>query len=103
MPDLILRDIEPALLDRVRRLADTRACSLEAALLAVLEQGLACSSDFDSGLDESDECVLREAIAALENVPSDPGFALIGRPVPDSTAGVEAPDQAIAPALMMPR
>jgi hypothetical protein len=103
MPDLILRDIEPALLDRVRRLADTQACSLEAALLAVLERGLACSSDFDSGLDDSDARVLREAIAALENVPSDPGFALIGRAVPASPAVPGAPDQTVAPALMLPR
>ena len=103
MPDLILRDIEPDLLDRVRRLADTRGCSLEASLLDLLQQGLACVRELDDSLDDFDARVLREAIAALESVPSDPGFALIGRPVPDSTAGVEAPDQAIAPALMMPR
>ena len=103
MTDLILRDIEPAVLDRVRRLADIQACSLEAALLEVVERGLECSSDLDSGLDDSDAWVLREAIAALENVPSDTGFALIGRAIPAPTTVVDAPDQSIAPGLMPPR
>lgn len=103
MPDLILRDIEPALLNRVRRLADTRACSLEAALLALLERGLACANDFDGGLDDRDARVLQEAIIALENVPSDPGFALIGRAAPTSPAVAGGQDQAIAPAWMLPQ
>src|SRR3970040_1627457 len=69
MPDLILHDIEPDLLDRVRRLADTRGCSLEASLLDLLQQGLACARQRDNSLDDFDARVLREAIAALENVP----------------------------------
>lgn len=98
MPDLILRDIEPDLLDRVRRLADTRGCSLEASLLDLLQQGLACARDIDGSLDDFDARVLREAIAALEKVPSDSGFALIGRTSSTSPSEVsKAPDQTIAP------
>ena len=101
MPDLILRDIEPDLLDRVRRLADTRGCSLEASLLDLLQQGLACARQRDNSLDDFDARVLREAIAALESVPSDPGFALIGRAASTSpVVATEGPDQTIAPAWM---
>ena len=98
MPDLILRDIEPDLLNRVRRLADTRGCSLEASLLDLLQQGLACARERDDSLDDFDARVLQEAIAALENVPSDSGFAMIGRTASTSPAVVaEGPDQTIAP------
>lgn len=103
MPDLILRNIEPAQLERVKRLAEVRGCSLQDALLALLNRGLACSSDAGGGFDDSDARVLQEAIAALENVPSDPGFALIGRAAPHSPVPVEVPDQAIAAAWMVPR
>ena len=82
MPDLILRDIEPSLLDRIRRLASAHGSSLEETLLVLLDRGLASSDEPGGGLDAQDARVLQEAIAALENVPSDPGFALIGRPVP---------------------
>jgi len=101
MPDLILHDIEPDLLDRVRRLADTRGCSLEASLLDLLQQGLACARQRDNSLDDVDARVLREAIAALESVPSDSGFALIGRTASTLPAvDAEGPDQTIAPAWM---
>ncbi len=103
MPDLILRDIEPALLDRVRRLADTRGCSLETALLALLDRGLACTDNFDGGLDEFAARALQEAIIALEKIPSDPGFALIGRAATTSPPLDDAPDQAISAAWMLPR
>lgn len=103
MPDLILRDVEPALLERVKRLADARDCSLEDALLALLNRGLACSNDAGGGFDDSDARVLQEAIAALENVPSDPGFALIGRMAPHSPVPAEVPDQPIVAASMAPR
>lgn len=87
MPDLILRDIEPGLLDRVRRLADARGSSLEDALRLLLDRGLACTSDPHAGLDDLDARVLQEAILALEQVPSDPGFALIGRAGPGLPPG----------------
>lgn len=96
MPDLILRDIEPALLARVRRLADARGTTLEQVLLELLDRGLACSGESDDGLDDAAARVLQEAIAALESVPSDPGFALIGRAAAAMPLANDAPDQAIA-------
>lgn len=103
MPDLILRDIEPVLLERVRRLADARGTSLEGALLGLLDRGLACTEANDDGLDAADARVLQEAIAALESVPSDPGFALIGRAAPFPPATTEGPDQAIAAEWTVPQ
>lgn len=96
MPDLILRDIPPALVARVRLVADARGTSLEEAMLELLDRGLACGDDRRGRLDDGDARALQEAIAALESVPSDPGFALIGRAVPPPTAARAAPDQAIA-------
>lgn len=98
MPDLILRDIQPTLLDRVRRVAAARGTSLEEALLALLDRGLACGDDRRGSFDDGDARALQEAIAALESVPSDPGFALIGRTAPAAIVVHAAPDQAIAAA-----
>lgn len=103
MPDLILRDIQPTLLDRVRRLADARGTTVEDALLELLDRGLACTGDANGAVDDTDARVLQEAIAALENVPSDPGFALIGRAAPIVPAATAGPDQAIAVAWTAPQ
>jgi hypothetical protein len=46
----------------------------------LLEQGLyAVEADMNVRFSETDSDILRAAIAALEDVPSDPGFSLIGR------------------------
>lgn len=103
MPDLILRNIEPTLLDRVKRLADGRGCSLQAVLVALLDRGLACTEDLGDDLDDVDTRVLQEACIALQNLPSDPGFALIGRAAPISPPVEDAPDQAIAAAWTLPK
>lgn len=103
MPDLILRDIEPTVLTRVTRWADARGWSVDAAVVWLLERGLARSAEVPS-LEEVDARVLREAIAALEQVPSDPGFALIGR-TPSAQPprhAPEPPDQSIAYTAMPP-
>ncbi len=102
MPDLILRDIEPILLDRIRRLADASRSSLEEALLVLLDRGLASSEDSAGDLDEHVARVLDEAIAALENVPNDPGFALIGRAATALPAAREGFNQTIAAAWTSP-
>lgn len=103
MPDLILRDIEPSLHDHVKRLAHARGCSLQAALVALLDRGLACTEDLGDDLDDIDARVLQDAIIALENLPSDPGFALIGRAAPISPPVEDASDQAIAAAWTLPK
>ena len=80
MTEIVLRDIDPGLADRIRRVADARRWDLPRTLQHLLEQGLyAVEADMNVRFSDTDSDALREAIAALEQVPSDPGFALIGR------------------------
>lgn len=96
MTDLIMRDAEPALVERVQRWADRRGWSLHDALVFLVDRGLASTAEPDGSLAAFDARVLEEAIIALENVPNDPGFALIGRAAPPPPARA-APDQSIFP------
>ena len=80
MTEIVLRDIDPVLADRIRRVADARRWDLGRTLQHLLEQGLyAVEADMNVRFSETDSDILRAAIAALEDVPSDPGFSLIGR------------------------
>jgi len=80
MTEIVLRDIDPVLADRIRRVADARRWDLARTLQHLLEQGLyAVEADMNVRFSDTDSDVLRAAIAALEQVPSDPGFSLIGR------------------------
>lgn len=80
MTDIVLRDIDPVLAERIRRVAQTRGWDIHQALLTLLEQGLyACESGAQVRLDDCESTALQQAIAALEQVPDDPGFGLIGR------------------------
>jgi hypothetical protein len=90
MTEIVLRDIDPVLADRIRRIADARRWDLPRTLQHLLEQGLyAVESDMNVRFSDTDSDALRAAIAALEDVPNDPGFSLIGR--------VEHQDEADAP------
>lgn len=92
MTEIVLRDIDPVLADRIRRVADARRWTLPQALQHLLEQGLyAVEADINVRFSDTDSDALRAAIAALEEVPNDPGFSLIGR--------VERPRQLDAPNL----
>lgn len=97
MPDLTLRDLDASLLERVRRWADAQGTSLDSAAVALLARGLAASADIVQ-LEELDARVLAEAIVALENIPSDPGFALIGRAA-QSPPPRHSPELALTPGL----
>ena len=91
MTEIVLRDIDPVLADRIRRVADARRWSLPQTLLHLLEQGLyAVEADINVRFSDTDSDVLKEAIAALEQVPNDPGFSLIGRV--DRSQEPDAPD-----------
>ena len=80
MSEIVLRDIDPVLAERIRRVAESRRMGLPEALLYLLEQGLyAAEADMTVRFNDRDSDALMEAIAALEQVPSDPGFSLIGR------------------------
>ena len=77
--DIVLRDVDEFLAQRIRRLAEARGWALSEALLYLLEQGLHVYEGETPGFDSEEVDVLQEALAALQSVPDDPGYALIGR------------------------
>ena len=80
MTDIVLKDADPVLFDRIRRVADARGWTLPRALQSLLEQGLhVYEGDGSVRLDNSEADALQAAIAAMEQVPDDPGYAAIGR------------------------
>jgi hypothetical protein len=93
--DIVLRDIDTVLAERLRRIGEAHGWDMPQTLSHVLELGLdACEGGDALGLAEDEASVLQAAIAAMESVPSDPGFALIGRaqPLPPPE---EQPDQTV--------
>ncbi|GAB3737881.1 hypothetical protein GCM10028862_23740 [Luteimonas pelagia] len=105
MTDIVLRDIDPALAARLRALSDSRGWPIHETLLKVVELGLQrCESGaLPSALESAEADLLREAIGALEQVPDDPGFALIGRappaPPPAEEVVLAAPPVQPSPSL----
>lgn len=80
MTDLVLRDLDPGLAGRMRKLAELQGRSLHDVMAEVLESGVReCEMRLRKQLDLQEEAALKQAIAALEQVPDDPGFGLIGR------------------------
>lgn len=80
MTDIVLQDIDPVLADRIRGLAQARGWSMHETLLKLIEQGLYHCEDAGAGhFDSRESDVLKDAISALEQVPDDAGFAMIGR------------------------
>lgn len=80
MTDIVLKDADPVLVDRIRRVADARGWTLARALQYLLEQGLhVYEGDGSVRLDNTESDALAAAIAALEQVPDDGGYAMIGR------------------------
>lgn len=81
--DIILHNLDPVLSDRLRRVAEARGWSLQRTALHLLETGLfTVEAEMAGRFEDHDSSALKEAIAALEGIPSDPGFALIGRAEP---------------------
>jgi len=80
MTDLVLRDIAPGLAGRIRELAQLQGRSVHDVTAEALETGVhACEVRLRKQLDLEEERALKEAILALEQVPDDTGFGLIGR------------------------
>jgi hypothetical protein len=99
MTDIVLRDVDASLADRIRRIADAHGWDMPRTLLRLLELGLqAADRDGDVALADHEASVLEAALKALEQVPSVPGFAMIGRAGP-AQAQAEEPDQTIAPSF----
>lgn len=80
MTDIVLRDVDEVLFDRIGRVARRSGWDLSTTLMHLLEQGLhASEAGAAARLDGSESDVLQSALDALRDVPDDPGFALIGR------------------------
>lgn len=96
MSDIILHDIDPVLADRIQRISHGRGWSLPDTLLRLLEHGLqVCEGKGAPRLNDRESGALEAAVCALEQVPNDAGFALIGRATP-ATGTAEVPEQRIA-------
>jgi hypothetical protein len=79
MTDIVLRDIDDVLADRIRRVAELRSWTVPTALLHLLEQGLhAYEGDGRLRFEDAEANVFQEAIAALEVIP-DAAFSRIGQ------------------------
>jgi len=93
MTELAPGDIDPALAERLQRLAGARGWSWQEALAHALERGVtALEAEATSQLADDEAEVLRAAIAALEQIPSTT-FAAIGKPPSDESQGVSATDE----------
>ncbi len=80
MSDIVLRNIDQVLMERIGRIADANGWELQGALMHLLEHGLfACETEMAARLSSSDADALKAAIAALEKIPDDGGFSLIGK------------------------
>ncbi|WP_407353680.1 hypothetical protein [Luteimonas sp. R10] len=80
MTEIVLKDIDEVLVDRIRRVAERHGWEVERALLHLLEQGLNLyEGDGAIGFDNTESEALQAALEALKSVPDDPGYALIGR------------------------
>ena len=87
MNHLVQLDLDELLLERVRRVAQARGWSEAVAIRHLIEHGLfAVEPRGEPRLDDLDVNILQSAIAALEGIPDDPGFSLIGR-ASDGQAG----------------
>lgn len=96
MTDIVLKDIDPVLSERIRQVSQSRGWELPATLQWLLEQGLYASEQGTAvSLDERESGALEEAISALEKVPDDSGFALIGRTPTAAKPAADEPDQSV--------
>lgn len=79
MTELVLRELDEDLLERITAFAAAQGWGQARTLRFLLEQGLRASvGDERSTFDADEDTVLAAAITALEQVPDDT-FALIGR------------------------
>ena len=80
MTEIMLRDVDDVLLDRSHRGARRSGWDLSTTLMHLLEQGLhAYEGNGELHFEGGEAAVLQAALDALNEVPDDPGFALIGR------------------------
>ena len=90
MTDLVLRDIDPILAERIRKVSEANGWTMHQTILHLIERGLYASEGAALRFDSKESDVLQSVIAALEGVPNDSGFSLIGR-IGDVQTEVEVP------------
>lgn len=87
MTDIVLKDVDDMLAERIKRVADKRGWTVPKTLLHLLEQGLYVYEDGGKlRFETTEEDALQAAIAAMEAVEDDEGYALIGRVGPGADA-----------------
>ncbi|HCR34805.1 MAG TPA: hypothetical protein DIV57_15700 [Stenotrophomonas sp.] len=75
MADVVLRDVDPLLFERIRRVAVARGWTHEQTCWVLLEQGLLSSElEVRSGFGDPEVDALSAAIAALQAMPAGQGF-----------------------------
>ncbi|MEL1263134.1 hypothetical protein [Pseudoxanthomonas putridarboris] len=75
MTDIVLKDIDPILADRIRRVSQARGWNIHDTILNLLEQGLfTCEAEVSGGFNDAEVNVLSDAINALKDVPAGKGF-----------------------------
>ncbi|AWH55371.1 hypothetical protein C1924_01740 [Stenotrophomonas sp. ESTM1D_MKCIP4_1] len=75
MADVVLRDVDPLLYERIRRVAVARGWTHEQTCSVLLEQGLMSSElEVRSGFGDPEVDALSAAIAALQAMPAGQGF-----------------------------
>lgn len=75
MPDLVLRDIDSILAERLRRIGLARGWDQRETVVRLLEQGLfACEQEVRGGFESPEVDALADAIAALKLLPAGQGF-----------------------------
>ncbi|RYZ74219.1 MAG: hypothetical protein EOP92_36460 [Lysobacteraceae bacterium] len=75
MTDIVMRDIDPVLADRIRRVAEARGWNMHDTLFHLIEQGLfTTEAEVRSGFNDSEVDVLSAAISALKEVPPGHSF-----------------------------
>ncbi|HYQ22567.1 hypothetical protein [Stenotrophomonas sp.] len=75
MADVVLRDVDPLLYERIRRVAVARGWTHEQTCSVLLEQGLLSSElEVRSGFGDPEVDALSAAIAALQAMPAGQGF-----------------------------
>jgi hypothetical protein len=96
MTDLVLRDIDPAIAERIKRLSDMRGWSMHVTLETLLHRGLqACESGLHVHFNDRESDALEKAISEMERVADDSGYGLIGQ--------VQHAPEAPAPAHVLDR
>ncbi|MFT3670025.1 MAG: hypothetical protein QM795_15970 [Pseudoxanthomonas sp.] len=75
MTDIVLKDVDPILAERIRRVSQARGWTVHDTIFNLLEQGLfVCEAEVRGGLSDREVNALADAISALKDVPSGKGF-----------------------------